>query len=89
MKEKMKNNSSLSGTKMGANGKVEQVDILKDPQLISIVKYGGTIVVPDNRPDMYDFFNDMRKVNPNIKVTKSKTIFTDATIDSITKRSVI
>lgn len=89
MKERINDNKRLDGTKMGVNGKIEQVDILKDPQLISIIKYGGTIVVPDNRLDIYDFFNDMRKVNPSIKVTKSKTIFTDATIDSITKKSVM
>lgn len=65
----------IKGTMLDENGKKITVDnILDNPRLISIIKNGGEIVLPANRPDLIKYFNDMRFVNPNIKVTATGNI---------------
>lgn len=53
---------NTKGSYLDSNGKKVKTDnLLKDPKLINIIKYGGEIVVPANRPDMIKFFTDMQK----------------------------
>jgi len=67
--------NKTKGSYLDSNGKkVKTDDIFKDPRLINIIKNGGEIVVPANRPDMIKFFTDMQKVNPDIKVTTAGNI---------------
>jgi len=66
---------NTKGSYLDSNGKKVKTDnLLKDPKLINIIKYGGEIVVPANRPDMIKFFTDMQRVNPKIKVTTTGNI---------------
>lgn len=66
---------NTKGSYLDSNGKKVKTDnLLKDPKLINIIKFGGEIVVPANRPDMIKFFTDMQKVNPKIKVTTTGNI---------------
>lgn len=66
---------NAKGSYLDSNGKKVKTDnLLKDPKLVNIIRYGGEIVVPANRPDMIKFFTDMQKVNPKIKVTTTGNI---------------
>lgn len=57
------------GSYLDKNGKkIKSDNILKDPMILNVIRNGGEINIPANRPDMYKFFTDMQKINPNIRV---------------------
>lgn len=59
----------FKGSYLDSNGnKVKTDNIFDDPKIINVIKNGGEIYIPANRPDMYRFLSDMQKVNPEIKI---------------------
>lgn len=59
----------FKGSYLDKNGnKVKTDNIFNDPKILNVIKNGGEIYIPANRPDMYVFLSEMQKVNPKIKI---------------------
>lgn len=71
----------MKATILNNRGKKKKIDFLKDPMILKILKEGGEIVIPDDRNDIYEFILSFQRVNPNIKIIKSKNVIRDYTKD--------
>lgn len=59
----------FKGSYLDKNGnKVKTDNIFDDPKILNVIKNGGEIYIPANRPDMYVFLKEMQKANPKIKI---------------------
>lgn len=71
----------MKATILNTHGKKKNIDFFKDPRVFKILKEGGEIVIPDNRNDIYEFLLSFQKINPNIKIIKSKSVIREYSND--------